>query len=260
VVDFVQHLTVAVIVGLIWLQTPLQEAHINDHVGAMFFILVYNMFQSVFTSIFTFPLEKAVTTRERNSGSYRLSAYYLAKMFSSLPFLLLFPTLVVLIAYFMVGLKLEVGAFFIFLGVTYLCVWTAEGVAICISAAVAPNLRKAITILSVLVISYMLVGGFYVKQYPLWLAWIPWLSFIYPAVSAIIANEFEGTTWEHTPNATSPFTFENGTDTFPGNEIVGYLGVPFGEVGYWVLIVAAWGLFYRVLGFFILQYAMKTKK
>ncbi len=50
--------------------------------------------------------------KERSSGTYHLSAYYMAKMTSELPLLLVFPTMHITVWYWMGGLNPFVGAFF----------------------------------------------------------------------------------------------------------------------------------------------------
>ena len=49
-------------------------------------------------------------TKERQSRSYRLSAYYLASSFSQMPILCVLPTINITIIYFMVGLPYRYGA------------------------------------------------------------------------------------------------------------------------------------------------------
>lgn len=57
------------------------------------------------------PAEKGVITKERASGSYRLSAYYVAKMTSDLPLSLLLPTVMYFLVFIMSGIG-GVGEFF----------------------------------------------------------------------------------------------------------------------------------------------------
>ena len=54
---------------------------------------------------FAVPAEKMVIYKERASGWYRLSAYYLAKMTSELPLILLQPLLFLTVVYWVVGLN-----------------------------------------------------------------------------------------------------------------------------------------------------------
>ena len=71
---------------------------------------------------------RSVITKERLSGTYKLSAYWLAKMTSEIPVLFLLPFLQWLIVYFMAGLPLNGGTVlktlsFAFLGVVMSQVW-----------------------------------------------------------------------------------------------------------------------------------------
>ena len=57
------------------------------------------------------PTEHVVISKERRSGSYHLSAYYLAKTVSELPLLFILPSLFIIITYWMAGMN-GVSSFF----------------------------------------------------------------------------------------------------------------------------------------------------
>ena len=57
------------------------------------------------------PSEHAVISKERRSGVYHLSAYYLAKTVSELPLVVLQPSFYLLISYWIVGLNGAAGFF-----------------------------------------------------------------------------------------------------------------------------------------------------
>ncbi|XP_060075884.1 uncharacterized protein LOC132555552 [Ylistrum balloti] len=60
--------------------------------------------------------ERGVVRKERSAGMYRLSTYYLSKMTSELPFVLINPVLMISMIYWVVGLG-EVDGYFVFLGI-----------------------------------------------------------------------------------------------------------------------------------------------
>lgn len=64
---------------------------------------------------FSDPLERRVVRKEYLSGAYPLSTYYLAKITSDTPPVLLFPGLMVFGCYFLTGLTISPGNFFAFL-------------------------------------------------------------------------------------------------------------------------------------------------
>lgn len=74
---------------------------------------------------FSVPKERSVVNKERLSGAYRLSAYYLSKLGSEFAAGLVFPTLYWLLIYFCVGLNLQAKNFFGVLMTTWLLCFTS---------------------------------------------------------------------------------------------------------------------------------------
>lgn len=94
--------------------------------GLLFFIAVFWGFFPVFTAIFAFPQERAMLTKERAADMYRLSAYFVARTTSDLPLDLLLPILFLLVVYFMAGLRLSAGPFFLTMLTVFLCIVAAQ--------------------------------------------------------------------------------------------------------------------------------------
>ena len=63
--------------------------------------------------------------KERSSGMYRLSAYYMAKMVSEAPLLIILPTVFGIITYWMAGFN-GIAAFFPFILILLLSAFTAQ--------------------------------------------------------------------------------------------------------------------------------------
>ncbi|KAK9815539.1 hypothetical protein WJX72_005401 [[Myrmecia] bisecta] len=163
--DFCQYITIGVLAGLFWLQKG-QTANIvnaKNTIGILFFELLFTSLRQMLGSIFTFPAEYKMMLKERASGMYRLSAFYLARTASDLPMTCAVPSIFVIIIYFMAGLRLSAAAFFRELGRVTL--------------------------------SMMLVGGFYVNDIPAWIGWLKYLSFIYFGYVATLKIEFGGRTF-----------------------------------------------------------------
>ena len=57
----------------------------SDYIAASFFIGAYLMFSVMYRGVVHFPVEKEVVKKERQSGAYRLSAYYLSKIVAEFP-------------------------------------------------------------------------------------------------------------------------------------------------------------------------------
>ena len=64
--------------------------------------------------------------KERLSGTYRLSAYYLSKTISEIPVALVHPTLHLSLTYFLVGLTIQPDNFVILLFTLYAIAFTSQ--------------------------------------------------------------------------------------------------------------------------------------
>jgi hypothetical protein len=107
-----QLLGVAVLAGMFWWQIGAHldsEQALTDVGGLLFFIELFMGFATLFAALFTFPLEFQMLVKERQSGMYRLSAYYLARTASDLPMDCFLPSLFVWIIYWMAGLRVDAG-------------------------------------------------------------------------------------------------------------------------------------------------------
>lgn len=122
-------------------ERPLTEENILDVAGYFFISLTFLGFTVLFSSIFTFPVEKEIMLKERKSGMYRLSSYYCATMITDVPLALLYPLLYVVISYWMAGLK-KSADFVLFILVIFLDVLVAQSVGLDIGALFL-NLQKA---------------------------------------------------------------------------------------------------------------------
>ncbi|KAI8562814.1 hypothetical protein RHMOL_Rhmol03G0064300 [Rhododendron molle] len=158
-----QVLTTAVILGLLWWQSDSDSPKdLQDQAGLLFFIAVFWGFFPVFTAIFTFPQERAMLNKERAADMYRISAYFLARTSSDIPLDLLLPVLFLVVVYFMAGLRKSAGPFFLTMLTVFLCIVAAHGLGLAIGATLM-DLKRATTLASVTVMTFMLAGGFFVK-------------------------------------------------------------------------------------------------
>ncbi|CAI9097538.1 OLC1v1033992C1 [Oldenlandia corymbosa var. corymbosa] len=158
-----QVLATAVILGLLWWQSGSNNPkELQDQAGLLFFIAVFWGFFPVFTAIFAFPQERAMLSKERAADMYRLSAYFVARTTSDLPLDLLLPVLFLLVVYFMAGLRINAGSFFLTMLTVFLCIVAAQGFGLAIGATLM-DLKRATTLASVTVMTFMLAGGFFVK-------------------------------------------------------------------------------------------------
>ncbi|XP_073149875.1 ABC transporter G family member 22-like isoform X1 [Henckelia pumila] len=186
-----QVLATAVILGLLWWQSGGDNPkELQDQAGLLFFIAVFWGFFPVFTAIFTFPQERAMLSKERAADMYRLSAYFVARTTSDLPLDLLLPVLFLLVVYFMAGLRMNAGSFFLTMVTVFLCIIAAQGLGLAIGATLM-DMKRATTLASVTVMTFMLAGGFFVQNVPVFISWLRYLSFNYHTYKLLLKVQYQ---------------------------------------------------------------------
>ncbi|KAI3464637.1 hypothetical protein Pfo_021300 [Paulownia fortunei] len=185
-----QVVSTAIIVGLLWWNSDASSPkRVQDQAGLLFFISVFWAFFPVFTAIFTFPQERAMLAKERSVDMYKLSAYLIARNTSDLPLDLLLPIIFLIIIYFMVGLKLTFSAFSLTLLSIFLSIIAAQGLGLTIGAAFM-DVKKATTLASVTVMTFMLSGGFFIKKVPPFMSWIRYVSLNYHTYRLLLKIQY----------------------------------------------------------------------
>ncbi|KAG6388597.1 hypothetical protein SASPL_150029 [Salvia splendens] len=190
----IQVISTAVITGSIWWNsnattTSSTSNRPQDQAGLLFFISVYWAFFPVFTAIFTFPLERAMLSKERSVGMYKVSAYLVARNASDLPLDLLLPVVFLAIVYFMVGLKHTFASFSLTLLSLFLSIIAAQGLGLSIGAAFM-DVKKATTLASVTVMTFMLSGGFFITRVPRFMRWVRYMSLNYHTYKLLLKIQY----------------------------------------------------------------------
>ncbi|GMH24297.1 hypothetical protein Nepgr_026140 [Nepenthes gracilis] len=183
-----QVLVVAALSGLLWWHSSV--SHLQDQVGLLFFYSGFWGFFSLFQAIFTFPQERLMLAKERSSGMYRLSSYFMSRVVSDLPMELVLPTAFLVIVYWMAGLKPAASSFFYNLFSLLLSVLVSQGLGLALGAMVMD--QKSATILgSVIMLSFLLAGGFYVQHVPDFISWIKYLSISQYTFKLLLGSQFK---------------------------------------------------------------------
>uniref|UniRef100_A0A7S0ZHE1 Probable ATP-dependent transporter ycf16 n=1 Tax=Timspurckia oligopyrenoides TaxID=708627 RepID=A0A7S0ZHE1_9RHOD len=192
----------SVMLGLIWLDVGRQDFSDEevarnaafDVGGALFFIIVNMAFSGVFGILFNYPLERAVVLKERSSGTYRVSAYAVAKNLSELPRNALQVLFLCTVTYFMIGFRSGAGMFFTYLYVILMAYLIAEGITLCVSTLL-PDPQAAAAIVPVFIIMSMLFGGFLINNAttPSWIGWLRWISFVNYGFQVLMDTQFNCT-------------------------------------------------------------------
>ena len=171
-----------------------------------FFFLLWSFnFPTPCISFSLVPPEAAVLNKERAAGSYRLSAYFIGKTVSEVPLQMILPILFSCIVYWMAGLRPSAWRytplhstpfppppphtqsqqftphqsyrFFLFVVLIILTAQMGTSLGL-VAGALVQNTQTAVVLSTIIILSTMLLGGFYVQNMRVWVRWARWVAFI----------------------------------------------------------------------------------
>ncbi|CAL9694161.1 unnamed protein product [Knipowitschia caucasica] len=212
----------ALVVGALFFGVQSDRSGIQNRFGVLFFITVNQCFSSL-SSAELFITERKLFIHEYISGYYRVSVYFLAKILSDIITLRTIPAIVFsCVAYFMIGLKPTVAAFFTFMLTVALVAYTGTAMAMAISAdqtvvAIA-NIFMTISFVFMMIFTGLLVN---LPTIVSWLAWLKYLSIPRYGFGALQINEFVGLEFCQSLNTTTicqsgeSVLAEQGVDSSP---------------------------------------------
>ncbi|KAK2184513.1 hypothetical protein NP493_262g02003 [Ridgeia piscesae] len=214
------------IVGTIYYQTDsTAQSGIQNRVGAFFFIVMNYVFGNM-AAVDIFIKERSLFIHENVSGFYRVSAYFLAKLFfdvfpmRALP-ILLFAS----VTYWMIGLRsLFWWSFPFYLLNTIMTSLAGTSVALIFSAS--SRVHTIGTILTALVWTFMMVfSGLLVNvsTVPVWLQQLKYLSIFRYSMNSFLVNELKDAQFCDVPDVLHP----NNTVCDYGNSYLMKQGIPF---------------------------------
>jgi len=190
-VNLLKSAVVGLIMGFIWYQLPYSESTVTDRDGYFFFTITFQLIETMFGALFSYPKEALIISKERASGSYHLSAYFIAKSCSELPTTMILPTIYLVLSYSLAGIN---NNFWVFLG-TLICILLAaisgESVGLLVGA-VFSDPEEAMAVLVVLAVLLMVIGGFFVQNIPNFMLWFKYLSpfkYAFDACRQIVFNK-----------------------------------------------------------------------
>ncbi|KAJ8629152.1 hypothetical protein MRB53_022475 [Persea americana] len=158
-------------------------------VALIFFMVSFWGFYGISSTLYTFPKERAMLAKERSSGMYRLSTYFMARVVGAMPMEFHLPTIFVNISYWMGGLRRTADAFFKTLFIILLSVMSSEGIGLAVGALVF-DLKSAATFASIIMLTFLLAGGFLVQHVPAFIAWIKYISLVQYAYKLLLISQY----------------------------------------------------------------------
>ncbi|KAL8142157.1 hypothetical protein V2J09_015189 [Rumex salicifolius] len=250
---------VAMLLGLLWWRSnSSNEAHLRDQIGLMFYLCIFWTSSSIFGAVYVFPFEKLYLVKEKKADMYRLSVYYACSTLCDMMAHILYPTILVSIVYFMAGFKRTISSYFLTLfsillvAITsqvshyqLLCisVFTFKGAGELFGAAVL-SIKRAGTVASLVLMLFLLTGGYYIQHIPKFMKWLKYVSFMYYGFRLLLKVQYSG---EELYECDSPGGCRY-LQSSPSFDTVNLAG---GWQEVWILLAMAFA--YRVAAYFCLQ-------
>ena len=182
----------ALIIGSIFYGTPPTTAALFQKGGILFFAILVNALNAV-NDINSLYAKRPIIEKQASYAFCRPSSEALAGIVTDIPVKTLVAVCFNIILYFLGGLRIEVGPFFVFFLVTYITNFTMSFLFKSIGA-MSKSISQAMTFAGVLVLATTIYTGFTIPR-PYMVPWFKWLSWINPvayAFEALLVNELHG--------------------------------------------------------------------
>ncbi|CAF4219034.1 unnamed protein product, partial [Rotaria sp. Silwood2] len=250
VTSVIQTIIIAILIGCVFLQIGNGQSSILRRSPVIFFCAINQGIFGALMVINSFPVERALSLRERASGTYYASAYFTAKILADTLVQAPVPVLFSCIVYFLVGFQLVASKFFIFTVIIILCSFAATSLALMISA-LCKTTDMSVTVLPMALEVTRLFGGFFLApaRLPKYFSWLDALSYIKYVYVALSLNELEDLKLTCTANELAA-----GKCITEGEVTIRDLGLDYISIGGCIGVLFAFIIGWRVIAFFGIRY------
>jgi len=141
-----------------------------------------------------FFFDRAIFVRERATGMYSTSAFFLVKVLCDIIPMRVIPAIILgVVPYYMI--TLHSGATHLFMFLCVLVLLSIVAVTLCFAVSVvAPSVSFASLLITIIMLFNMLFGGFLINKatLPVFIGWLKYTSFLNYAYEILCVNEFVG--------------------------------------------------------------------
>ncbi|VEV56887.1 ABC transporter G family member 2, putative [Plasmodium vinckei vinckei] len=207
------------IFGFLWSKAFSDPHRVLDSMGAIFFIIAYWTYYPAYLSLYAFPSERVIIAKERNVKTYQVSNYFLSQALAE--FIFFFCLIAVWSIFSHIALygsfKFDVYIGFVFVITLNALISSSLGYFV---STLFDNLSRAVSLVSVTLLTMTLSNGFYVEVAKLKppVKYLQWLSFQTYTASALAKIKFSELFIECLPNDMS-LECQN-INQIPGNMVI----------------------------------------
>jgi ABC-type multidrug transport system ATPase subunit/ABC-type multidrug transport system permease subunit len=253
-INLIKSAAIGLISGLLWFQLDYTEESVFDRSSYFFFTMTYWVFDSMFGALMAFPSEREVILKERSSGSYHLSAYFLAKTTSEMPVRLVLPLIYMVISFWMAAISPRFDLFVLTTLISLLSVVAGEALGLLVGATIY-DMQKAMSVMTVGSLALMLLGGFFVENIPSFLSPFKYMSPFKYSFDASRQLVFDRPIPCDGSGALEDLCGGLSTGSVPPEDVIDFLNIQ-GSVGFNVGLLVVIGLVPRYVAYL----ALKSKK
>ncbi|GAA5870410.1 hypothetical protein JCM8547_004025 [Rhodosporidiobolus lusitaniae] len=196
---FLQAVIIGVVVGVVFLDVPETPAGVQSLKTLIYFFHPCLFYLSIVVAVYLLCQELVVFDREREDGLYGAPAWVFSLILSYLPANVVFPTIYVIILYFMTGLRRDDLArnVFSFIGDAIMQQQASWGYAL-MAAATNRSFAQASLLANGFSIIFVLSAGYLIPHLPGYLRWTRYLSPYFYGFNWLARLQFTGRTFSCT--------------------------------------------------------------
>lgn len=250
----------AVINGWIFLQLSETQAGIRSRQGSLYTASSLNGYLILLYETYRLTIDIRLFDRERSEGVVGVPAFLLSRRAARLPLEdLPVPFIFSIIYYFMVGYRLSVGQFFIFLALTLLTHYIAVTFA-AVAIGVSRTFPGATLVANLSFTLQSFACGYFVQsqQIPVYVRWVKWIAYTFYIFGALCANEFIGPDGpENGQFYDCPFSNDPNDPAckqYTGRYIMDSMGFPSNWIWRPIVVLIAFAVGHYLLAGVLLQY------
>ena len=228
-VNVIMHIVLSACAALAFFQVSERQDSIRDRLGLIYIYCIIWDIEPMAQAVNAMQNERGIIAKERSSGAYRMSAYYIAKSVSELPLRIIMPALFYTIVYWAAGLG-GVAEFFMTLPLALLNALNSQGLGMLLGSLFMDG-RVAHMCGQTVILIGVLFSGYLNVSFPPWFRWCKYLSIIhYPlgAIGTIIFRDLSDVPFNETSISAFPHCSENATGFVTASDILksATIGIP----------------------------------